>query len=113
MKSIIKVEGLSKQYRIGTTNTYSTLRDAVSGAVRAPLKRLLRNGNNESNTIWALKDVSFEIQPGEVVGIIGRNGVVRSHRKPAGGRNRFSPGADWTRKHVFEWRDSRDAALGD
>jgi lipopolysaccharide transport system ATP-binding protein len=78
MKPIIKVEGLSKQYRIGVRQeSYATLRDSIAGAVRAPFKRL-RNGNSADNTIWALKDVAFEVAPGEALGVIGRNGAGKS-----------------------------------
>jgi lipopolysaccharide transport system ATP-binding protein len=80
MKPIIRAENISKQYRIGTREAaYGNLRDALAGAIRAPFKRLL-NGKErtKSEMVWALKDVSFEIAPGETVGLIGRNGAGKS-----------------------------------
>ena len=78
MKPIIEVKGLSKQYRIGTREPYKTLRDTIVNAVKAPLRVFYRNGADEDNTVWALKDVSFEVNEGEVLGIIGRNGAGKS-----------------------------------
>ena len=76
----IRVENLSKQFRIGAPERYRTLRDTLTDTLTAPF-RYLRNGRSdrtEAETFWALKDVSFEVRRGEAIGIIGRNGAGKS-----------------------------------
>ena len=78
MQPAIRVEDLCKQYRGGQpTGRYRTVREALTVAALAPLRALRQAWGQEcaSAPLWALKDVSFEIQPGEVVGVIGRNGA--------------------------------------
>lgn len=74
----IRVESLSKQYRIGTRAANRTLREAVASALLAPRRWFDSRSRLEENMFWALDDISFEIKHGEAVGIIGRNGAGKS-----------------------------------
>jgi lipopolysaccharide transport system ATP-binding protein len=77
MSSIIEVENITKSYTIGKKESYGSLRDEIMQAITSPFRRRSAE-NSEDNTIWALKDVSFEVKEGEVLGIIGRNGAGKS-----------------------------------
>jgi lipopolysaccharide transport system ATP-binding protein len=77
----IRVENLSKRYRIGARQKRAnTLRETLGNLTASPfdyLRSTLR-GPSEEEIIWALKGVSFEVQRGEVMGIIGRNGAGKT-----------------------------------
>lgn len=83
----IRVESLGKRYRLGQRLRYRTFRDAVSGVLSAPFRgahsylsgrRTSENAQESDDFIWALKEVSFDVKHGEVIGIIGRNGAGKS-----------------------------------
>jgi lipopolysaccharide transport system ATP-binding protein len=78
---VINVTGLSKAYRIGIENPkHTNFRETVMELVKTPFKRMRKYSEdwNEPDTYWALKDVSFQVNQGEVLGVIGRNGAGKS-----------------------------------
>src|ERR1700723_3009098 len=105
-RTVIQVEGLGKRYRIGQPRQQNALSHVIGDVLRAPIRLLgggsnlrfgansgsgnganlgetarattKKNANGGSPYIWALKDITFDVKEGEVVGLIGRNGAGKS-----------------------------------
>lgn len=80
-KPVLEVCNISKKYTLGISESYGSLREEIMRALSAPFRRDSVKGggeNGEKKALWALKDVSFSINEGDIVGIIGRNGAGKS-----------------------------------
>jgi len=74
-ETVIRAEGLGKRFRVGERERYLALRDLITRTLAKPFRR---ERKRQTDYLWALRDVTFEIKQGEVVGLIGRNGAGKS-----------------------------------
>jgi lipopolysaccharide transport system ATP-binding protein len=74
----ITIERLGKRYTIGTAPQADTFRDLITGAVTGPFKRFRRLTKGSETEFWALRDITFGVAVGEVIGIVGPNGAGKS-----------------------------------
>lgn len=76
MEPIIKVDGVSKRYRVRQGKGYGSLRESIANKFKTQFRsRASRGGESD---FWALRDVGFQVQPGEILGLIGNNGAGKS-----------------------------------
>src|SRR3712207_1131205 len=76
---VVSVEGVGKRYRIGRLPAgYDSLRESLARELAARIRRLRGREEGDDSTLWALKDVGFEVRRGEILGIVGRNGAGKS-----------------------------------
>src|SRR5262249_15601926 len=83
MKPILEIRGVSKQYKLGVRRgpKMDNVRELLGRRLASAIARQRKRGDDDpvpTGSFWALKDVTFNVSPGDVIGIIGRNGAGKS-----------------------------------